>query len=663
MKRFFSFLGMVVGLGIFTVPSIVNATNVSGVISTNTVWNTAGSPYIVTGNILVNTGVTLNIEPGVEVKLDSAKYIMIKGTLRAIGTLTDSIIITKNGNNRWDRLWLKSSSIDSLQYCRIEYAGNSAIYADSVSSIYIGNNTISNNITSNAGAGIYICHGSITIDSNMISRNWADAWGGGIWGDSSVITITNNTISSNSADWGAGIYVFYCTATISHNTVCYDSGGGAGIFTSYSATTISHNNINNNYTTNYGGGILSDGSPIITDNIIFNNYANNTWGGGICCWHMGDANNPTITNNFIYNNYGLLGGGIYTGSSEGAIISNNTIVSNSAELGGGIYGITNQGILDTPLIITNNTISNNFATNGSSIWCSQASKIVLNTIVDTTEMAILDSADSFIDNNNIYTTTGYAITNKSTSNIDARYNYWGITDSAVIAAQKIWDYWEDFNVGEVFYVPFLTSGDTTAPVPPPFNITNFIDSSGAHEITLSWDSLNISDISGYKIWYDDTLPSPEFCYDGTGANEGNSPVDVGNVTSFKLTGLTAPFYFLAVTAYDRSGDSSWYSNRKFVSLVGIEENADLGLRNAELRISKNPFIKSTVICYSLPEYTNTRITIYDLSGRSVKTLVNGMQKAGSHNIELNTESLTGGVYFVKLEAGKQAITRKVVVLR
>lgn len=58
-------------------------TNVSGYILSNTTWTLAGSPYIVTGNTLVNNGVTLTIEPGVVVKFDSTKALQINGTLVA----------------------------------------------------------------------------------------------------------------------------------------------------------------------------------------------------------------------------------------------------------------------------------------------------------------------------------------------------------------------------------------------------------------------------------------------------------------------------------------------------------------------------------------------------------------------------------------------------
>ena len=66
---------------------------VSGVIIEDTTWKSINSPYIVTGNILVNEGVTLTIEPGVVVKFEDHSvadyygyYIKIDGTLVAKGT-------------------------------------------------------------------------------------------------------------------------------------------------------------------------------------------------------------------------------------------------------------------------------------------------------------------------------------------------------------------------------------------------------------------------------------------------------------------------------------------------------------------------------------------------------------------------------------------------
>jgi hypothetical protein len=56
-----------------------------GIIGSDTTWTLANSPYNITGNILVNNGVTLTIEPGVTVNLNGF-YILVNGTLQARGT-------------------------------------------------------------------------------------------------------------------------------------------------------------------------------------------------------------------------------------------------------------------------------------------------------------------------------------------------------------------------------------------------------------------------------------------------------------------------------------------------------------------------------------------------------------------------------------------------
>ena len=66
------------------------ATNVSSIIASDTTWTKANSPYNLVGNVLVNNGVTLTIEPGVTVNLNSY-YIMVNGTLTARGTSDDQI--------------------------------------------------------------------------------------------------------------------------------------------------------------------------------------------------------------------------------------------------------------------------------------------------------------------------------------------------------------------------------------------------------------------------------------------------------------------------------------------------------------------------------------------------------------------------------------------
>ncbi len=89
-------------------------------------------------------------------------------------------------------------------------------------------------------------------------------------------------------------------------------------------------------------------------------------------------------------------------------------------------------------------------------------------------------------------------------------------------------------------------------------------------VTLSWDP-SPSSITGYKIYY--AAGSSTAPLDGTGATEGSSPIDVGNVLTFTVNGLPdAEEHYFAVTAYDASDNESTYSNTVTSPAVGGENN-------------------------------------------------------------------------------------------
>lgn len=77
-------------------------------------------------------------------------------------------------------------------------------------------------------------------------------------------------------------------------------------------------------------------------------------------------------------------------------------------------------------------------------------------------------------------------------------------------------------------------------------------------VHLWWNANTETDLAGYKVYYG-FVSGP--AYNGTGALEGNSPIDVGNVTTFTLHGLLKGVtYFFAVTAYNTSKLESGFSN-------------------------------------------------------------------------------------------------------
>ena len=104
---------------------------VSGEVKVNTIWRkAANSPYIVTGNLMVASGVTLTIEPGVTVKFDSGKVLIVDGDLVARGTSSDRIIFTSSAAypepGDWGYIKLSDSTTDA------SFDGNGDYLAGSV---------------------------------------------------------------------------------------------------------------------------------------------------------------------------------------------------------------------------------------------------------------------------------------------------------------------------------------------------------------------------------------------------------------------------------------------------------------------------------------------------------------------------------------------------
>ena len=82
----------------------------------------------------------------------------------------------------------------------------------------------------------------------------------------------------------------------------------------------------------------------------------------------------------------------------------------------------------------------------------------------------------------------------------------------------------------------------------------------------------------------------------------------------------------------------------------------------------NPFNPSTIINYNIPDDGSVNITIYDMMGRIVKTLVNGSQTAGFKSVQWNAtndrnEPVSAGLYLYTIQAGKFRQAKKMVLLK
>jgi len=111
-----------------------------------------------------------------------------------------------------------------------------------------------------------------------------------------------------------------------------------------------------------------------------------------------------------------------------------------------------------------------------------------------------------------------------------------------------------------------------------FSILLFSEVGLAAQVKLAWDPNTESDVVGYKIYY------------GTSSKSYTGSVDVGNVTSYHLTGLSkGETYYISVSAYNASGSESGYSSE----VSGVATETTLPVSETPPTVSTTPTSEPT----------------------------------------------------------------------
>jgi hypothetical protein len=457
------------------------ASSVSGIISTNTTWTKAKSPYSLTGNVLVDNRVTLTIEPGTTVDLNGY-YIMVNGTLRARGTSIEKLTFNGAGSISFtpaSTSWNEQTAQGSIiEYANLESTSigiglvspkisSNQIFQISVGgSALISHNTILNGITLTSEAESPVISyntisgefqvvyraGSALISNNIINNGIAVA-------DSGSTTISHNAISGDVRITGS-------PAVISHNTI---NGGVTilGAMTVGSSATISDNTITGaEIGISLSGGLVSDAAAIILNNKIAARDTGINLSPSMTSSFYGGRSNATIIGNTISGceTAGIMIGDDhtqagYTPRGNIARIERNTISNN-------YFGVKSSH--EAQVSIEGNLISNNHY----GVW---GGTIVRNNTISGSSYGVLGvQSFSF---NNIQDSSEYSVHLGSSDlgfftpgDVNATYNWWGTVDAGKIS-QAIYDYQSDFTLGKVNFVPFLTepnpqaAPDTYVPTP------------------------------------------------------------------------------------------------------------------------------------------------------------------------------------------------------
>lgn len=101
-----------------------------------------------------------------------------------------------------------------------------------------------------------------------------------------------------------------------------------------------------------------------------------------------------------------------------------------------------------------------------------------------------------------------------------------------------------------------------------------------------------------------------------------------------------------------------------VQKVAINQPSLVIEKNIALKAYPNPFNTQTTIEYELPEDGQTSITLMDLMGRPIQTLMHRqLQSKGNHQVVFYPDNMKNGTYFVVLQSGAQVLTKRLVFIR
>ncbi|MCE1165633.1 MAG: agmatine deiminase family protein [Bacteroidetes bacterium] len=119
----------------------------------------------------------------------------------------------------------------------------------------------------------------------------------------------------------------------------------------------------------------------------------------------------------------------------------------------------------------------------------------------------------------------------------------------------------------------------------------------------------------------------------------------GKTMTKPITAPTGHFKFLVTNSTGISGESG------NVCSYGLSQNYP------------NPFNPSTTINYSLGSTGRAVIRVYDVLGREIALLLDGVEEAGSHTLYFDASKLPGGVYFYTLTSGEFTQSKKMIILK
>ncbi|MBC8182359.1 right-handed parallel beta-helix repeat-containing protein [candidate division KSB1 bacterium] len=590
-----------------------------GDITSNTTWSSTNSPYYIGGDVTISSGATLTIEPNTEVvfiaatdnqnsgRHTSLSELTIEGKLEADGVTFTS---TVQSPGAWYGILLDNADDNSyIENCSINYA-QSGIYCLNGSDINIEDNTIRYCLLH----GINLYNSSPYIHENLIENGSTY----GIYLSGSFPHIYNNKIQNNTSHYG----VFYNYASggyLRHNTIKNNIGGVR------CAGGSSPNLVGRNSSEPYGA-----------NEIIQNGLGGNWW--GVC---PSDYSQPNLGVTNDSTNY-LAGRNSIHENTTWQIKNLSSIPVYARRNYWKNYPPYNYGtvVVSSPTVVA--------LPNAGALWKTQGNEVqILEYLSKAQELEgqhkLKDAIDAYrwvIDN---YPESDYADFAFARL-MSCRSQQGELSMEENYTASLVTNY-SDCKIGEgaILWLPAIAAKQGRK--------------SEAVSLTTNWMTGRASGELEKALLYQLAMI---YYYEFQDYKAARETMDTfvekfpDDIRSFDIKNLD--FLFDYTPDLPKQDPGTIKEPIQVIDNYVLEQNYP------------NPFNPETEICFQLPEDVNVTLSIYNMLGQRVCTLIDKQMQTGYHSIKWDGRNdfrtmVASGVYLYVIHAGKFYNVKKMVLMQ
>lgn len=187
----------------------------------------------------------------------------------------------------------------------------------------------------------------------------------------------------------------------------------------------------------------------------------------------------------------------------------------------------------------------------------------------------------------------------------------------------------------------------------PVELSSFTSTVSGSTVQLYWSTANEINNSGFDIERSEAGVQE---WSKVGFVSGHGTVQETKQYTYTDNHLNSGIYQYRLRQIDYNGHYEYFNLSNEI-VIGTPMTYHLSQNYP------NPFNPSTTIGYNLKETGMVNITVFDLTGREIATLVNETKTAGYYTVDFNASSLSSGTYFYRIHAGDFTAIRKMTLVK